>query len=96
MNIEYPEKRPNSKELLPQIVERIFAVCKTDGNFPLKAKMSTLDDQIVVMKKQIAKQDKLINDSKNLSSNIISRLTNLRNSNQSLRDKLLEQLGSEL
>ena len=96
MKIEYPEKRPITKELLPQIVERIFSVCKTDSNFPLKSQMSNIDEQIDVIKKQIKKQDKLINDSKSLSSNILSRLTSLRSSNQELRDKLLESLGSEL
>ena len=96
MKIEYPEKRPITKELLPQIVERIFAVCKTDSNFPLKSQMSNIDDQLDTIKKQIRKQDKLLNDSKSLNSNILSRLTNLRNSNQELRDKLLESLGSEL
>ena len=96
MKIEYPEKRTMSKELLPQIVERIFAICKTDSNFPLKSKMSNIDEEIESISKQIAKQEKLINDSKKLTSNIISRLTTLRNSNQSTRDKLLESLGSEL
>lgn len=96
MKIEYPEKRTTTKELLPQIVERIFAICKTDGNFPLKGKMGNIDDEIITIKNQIAKQEKLLNDSKKLTSNIMSRLTTLRNSNQSLRDRLLESLGSEL
>ena len=96
MKIEYPEKKPISKELLPQIVERIFAICKTDGNFPLKSKMTNIDDQLAVIQSQVRKQDKLLNDSKTLSSNIVSRLTNLKNSNQELRDRLLDSLGSEL
>ena len=96
MKIEYPEKKPISKELLPQIVERIFAICKTDGNFPLKSKMGNIDDQLTEIQNQVRKQDKLLNDSKKLSSNIVSRLTNLKNSNQELRDRLLDSLGSEL
>ncbi|HUU88420.1 MAG TPA: hypothetical protein VMX17_11805 [Candidatus Glassbacteria bacterium] len=96
MKIEYPEKRPITKELLPQIVERIFAICKTDSNFPLKSKMTNIDDEITINKNKIRKQEKLLNDSKNLSSNIISRLTNLKNSNQELRSKLLESLGSDI
>ena len=96
MNIEYPEKRTTTKELLQQIVERIFAICKTDGNFPLKGKMGNIDTEITNIKKQINKQNKLLNDSKSLTSNIMSRLTTLRNSNQTLRDKLIESLGSEL
>ena len=96
MKIEYPEKRPINKELLPQIVERIFAICKTDSNFPLKSQMTNVDEQINLINKQIRKQEKLLTDSKTLNSNILARLTNLRNSNQELRDKLLESLGSEL
>jgi hypothetical protein len=96
VKIEYPEKRPITKELLPQIVERIFAICKTDSNFPLKSKMTNIDDEIKIIKNKIRKQEKLLNDSKNLSSNIISRLTNLKNSNQELRSKLLESLGSDI
>ena len=58
--------------------------------------MGNIDDEIITIKNQIAKQEKLLNDSKKLTSNIMSRLTTLRNSNQSLRDRLLESLGSEL
>ena len=96
MKIVYPEKKPISKELLPQIVERIFAICKTDSNFPLKSKMTNIDDELSAIKSKIIKQEKLLNDSKNLTSNVISRLSNLRNSNQELRDRLLESLGTEL
>lgn len=96
MKIEYPEKRTITKEMLPQIVERIFAVCKTDSNFPLKSKMTSVDDTLSSIQRQINKQDKFLLQSKSLNTNLISRLTNLRNSNQELRDRLLESLGSEL
>ena len=96
MKIEYPEKKKITKEMLPQIVERIFAICKTDSNFPLKSKMTSVDDNILKIKENINKQEKLILQSKTLNKNLITRLTNLRNSNQELQDKLLESLGSEL
>lgn len=96
MKIEYPEKKPNTKELLPQIVERIFTICKTDSNFPLKQKMTSLDEKLTGMDLQIRKQEKLIQQSHELHSNLVTRLTNLKQSNQELRDKLLESLGSEL
>jgi len=96
VNIEYPEKKTNTKELLPQVVERIFAICKTDSNFPLKNKMTDVDDNLNSIQKQINKQDRLIEQSKGLTSNIVNRLTNLRKSNQELRDRLLDALGSEL
>lgn len=96
MKIEYPEKKKITKEMLPQIVERIFAICKTDSNFPLKSKMTNVDDNITKIQESISKQSKLMLQSKTLNKNLISRLTNLKNSNQELRDKLLEELGSDL
>ena len=96
MKIEYPEKKQMTKEMLPQIVERIFAICKTDSNFPLKSKMTNVDDNLLKIQENINKQDKLLLQSKTLDKNLISRLTNLRRSNQELQDKLLEALGSEL
>ena len=96
MKIEYPEKKRTSKEMLPQIVERIFAICKTDGNFPLKGQMSNIDGSLSSIQSQMKKQDKLVQQSKSLTSNIISRLSNLKRSNQELREKLIEALGSEL
>lgn len=96
MKIEYPEKKEVSKESLPQIVERIFAICKTDNNFPLKSRMTNVDENLTYIQSHIRKQEKLLEQSKSLSGNIISRLSNLKNSNQDLKEKLLESLGSEL
>lgn len=95
MKIEYPEKKIKTKEMLPQIVERIFAICKTDSNFPLKQKMSNIDEEANILHRKIQSQEKLILQSKTLHTNLITRLTNLKQSNQELRDKLLESLGSE-
>ena len=96
MKIEYPEKKTITKELLPQVVERIFAICKTDENFPLKSKMTNVDDRLSEFQSQIKKQENLVSQSKGLTNNIVTRLSNLRKSNQELRDRLLEALGSEL
>jgi septal ring factor EnvC (AmiA/AmiB activator) len=96
VKIEFPEKKNISKEMLPHIVERIFAICKTDRNFPLKQKMNSIDDQIKRLQQKINKQENLLLQSKQLNNNILSRLSNLKNSNQELRDKLLESLGSDL
>ncbi len=96
MKIEYPKKKTNTKELLPQIVERIFAICKTDENFPLKSKITNVDDKLNGLKQQIRKQESLVTQSKVLTQNIVTRLSNLKKSNQELRDRLLDALGSEL
>jgi len=96
VKIEYPEKKTNKKELLPQIIERIFAVCKMDENFPLKNKMTNMDDDLNIVKQHIRKQENLVEQSKTLTQNVVTRLSNLKKSNQVLRDTLLDALGSEL
>ena len=53
MKIEYPEKKKITKEMLPQIVERIFAICKTDSNFPLKKKMTNVDNNLLKIQENI-------------------------------------------
>lgn len=96
MKIELPEKKPISKELLPQIVERIFSICKNDENFHLKVKMTKIDDNVDSILNNDRKQDALLSQSKELSRNLLTRINNLRRVNQETRDRLLESLGSEL
>lgn len=96
MKIETFEKQKNTKELLPQIVNRIFAICKTDPHFPLKNEMESVDDRIKDMNKKIAKQDALLNQSSDLKKDFGHRIDVLKNENIRKQSQLLEQLGSEL
>jgi len=96
VKIEFPERKFDIKESLPQVVERIFTICKADKNFPLKSKMGNIDEQSKKIKRKIQKQIRLLKQSEELLSNITTRMTNLKTSNQELREKILESLGSEL
>ena len=39
MRVQILKKKKNKSEQIPQIVNRIFAICKNDSNFPLKNEM---------------------------------------------------------
>ena len=87
---------PSNKELLPQIVNRIFAVCKTDTSFPLREKMTHVDKEINSLKEKIRKQNDLFKQSKKLTYDLDERIRILEDRNENLKERLLESLGSEL
>ena len=96
MKIEKLEKQRNTKELLPQIVKRIFAICRTDPHFPLKNEMESVDDRIQNISEKIEKQNDLLNQSSELKKDFGQRIDVLKNENTRKQSQLLEQLGSEL
>jgi len=96
MKIEKLEKLENTKELLPQIVNRIFAICKTDPHFPLKNEMESVEERLEKINDKIAKQNDLLNQSSELKKDFGQRIDILKNENSRKQSELLEQLGSEM
>lgn len=96
MKFEVVESKQANKELLPQVLNRIFAICKTDKNFPLKEQLKEVDAEILSLKKKILKQNELFQQSKQLAHNLDERLSMLESRNAGLKERLLESLGSEL
>jgi len=96
MRIEKIERRQTSKEMLPQVLERIFAICKTDPNFPLKDKLESVEYVIENLNKKIEKKNYLVKQGEKLQKNLDTKFELINNSNVKLREKILESLGSEL
>lgn len=96
MKIENTNSPVNTQELLPQIVERIFAICKTDPNFHLKNEMEIIGNKIESINQKILKQDHLLEQSNILKKDILERIEILDNENQNKQNELLELLGSDL
>ena len=96
MKIEILEKKQTSKEMLPQVLERIFAICKTDPEFPLKDKLESVEYVIENLNKKIAKKDDLLQQGKGIQKDLNTKFELINNSNIELREKILESLGSEL
>jgi hypothetical protein len=96
MKFEEIEPKKVEKELLPKIINRIFAVCKADQHFPLKEQISEVDNQILILKSKLIKQTKLFDQSKTLTKELDERIRILEDRNSGLKEQLLESLGSEL
>jgi len=93
MNIVVCEKVNNLQELLPQIIERIFAICKNDSHFELKDELKEIEDKIKNINKKINKQDKLLSQSNELKKDILERIAIIDNQNEKKQIKLLDSIG---
>ena len=96
MKIEVLEQKKNPQEQLPQIVNRIFSICKTDPNFPLKNETEDVDSRIRAIEEKIAKQDDLLQQSSELKKDLSQRIEVLDDSNSKQQMELLESLGSDI
>ena len=94
MKIENVITKENPQELLPQIVERIFAICKNDENFKLKDHLKKVEISMQEIEKKIKKQDFLLEQSKTLEKDLLQRLEILTDENEKQQIKLLETIGS--
>ena len=96
MQIEFCKKKKNSKELLPQIFERIFAICKNDSNFKLKNELTDIEKNISKINQKIIKQNNLLSQSESLKKDISYRISTIDSQNEKKQIELLESIGSEL
>lgn len=84
-----------SKELLPQILLRIFSVCKTDPNFPLKDRIKEIEGEVYSLQLKLKRQTTILEKSSELQINLQKRIEFLDRKNFDMKSKLLEELGSE-
>ena len=96
MKIETFENQERHKELLPQIVDRIFATCRSDPNFQLKDEMEIVENRMESLRQKIAKQEELLSQSNELSKDLMQRIEVLENQNEAKQIELLEALGSDV
>jgi len=96
MKIEKLKRKQTSKEMLPQVLERIFAICKTDPEFPLKDKLESVEYVIENLNKKIKKKDYLCEQGKKIKKDLETKIELIDTSNLELRETILESLGSEL
>lgn len=96
MQVINEESKIENNELFPQILMRIFSVCKNDKNFPLKEKISQVESEIVLLEKQIEKQNKILDETVGLRDNLSLKLKEIRQENFEIKSRLLEELGSDI
>lgn len=84
-----------NRDLLPNILMRIFAVCKADPTFPLKEQISSIESEVDALNRKINHQKKLVKQTIGLRNDLSARLQTLRQENFEMKSRLLEELGSE-
>ena len=90
------ENQGSKKDLLPEIVNRIFSICKTDDHCPIKKEMAVTEDIVEKLEKKKETQESLLIQSSELKDNLEERLRLVNEKNFQLKRRLLENLGSEL
>ena len=94
---ETTKKRKNKKNnFIPEVIDRIFAICKSDPNFPLKNQIEEIEVNTELLRKKIGKQDNLLEQSTKLKKDLQKRISILDDDNINIQSNLLETLGSEL
>ena len=84
-----------NKEMLPQVIQRIFSVCKADPNFPLKHKIKNVDGKVSSLKAKVMKQLEIARRSKKTRDELVERISDLEDRNQEIKDELLDFLRGE-
>jgi len=84
-----------SKEVLPQIIQRIFSVCKVDPNFPMKTKIQSVDGKVSALKEKVNKQMAVARRAKKTRDDLIERINDLEERNEDEKHRLLDLLGRD-
>ena len=81
---------------IPEVIDEIFYIYKTEENFPLKNQVGKVDSELERLEGRIQKQNQLLQKSKEIKSDLKKRMNMLDETVFDLRSNLLEELGSEI
>jgi hypothetical protein len=95
MEIEFSEDISNHEELIPQIIKRIFAICRNDDHFALKDDIQQLSDDHKELQKKLNSKESMLAQSREVKKDLLRRISVLEHDNESLKSQLLEEMGSE-
>lgn len=83
-------------ELIPNVIDHIFAICKEDKHISINENVTKLDKKLIIAEKQINKQKKLIEQSDQIKANLLEKIKDIDDESFRIKYKVLETLGSEL
>ena len=84
------------KEFLPEMIDKIFAICKNDPNFHMKSKINNIENSVKEINFKVSKQNKLLEKGEGIEKDLLKKISILDNNIFDMKSKLLESLGSEL
>jgi len=95
MEIEFREDVSNHEELIPQIVKRIFAICRNDDHFALKDDIQNLSVENKTLQEKLNKKESMLSQSREIKKDLLSRISVVEHDNETLKSQLLESMGSD-
>jgi len=96
VKIEKVEPIRTNNSSIPEVIDKIFYICKTEENFPLKDQVEKVGLELERLEERIRKQDQLLQKSQEIKSELEKRINMLDGTVFDLRSDLLESLGSEI
>ena len=84
------------KEFLPEMIDKIFAICKNDPNFQMKSNLDKIEKIIEAINVKVNKQNTLLIKGENIEKDISKKISILDNNIFDMKSRLLESLGSEI
>lgn len=88
------EHKLKNEEFLSLVFSEIFMICSEDKEFKNSNKIE-LSSKIKELENRISKQNEILSKADDLKKNINSKSSALEDENQTLKERLLEMLGSE-
>jgi len=88
------EHKLKNEEFLSLVFSEIFLICSEDKELK-NGDVNKLSSKIKELKIKISKQNEILSKAENLKNNIRNKSSVLDDENSTLKEKLLEMLGSE-
>lgn len=89
-------QRIKKHELIPTVIDHIFAICKNDINFKLKEDVSLVESKLSLINTKLSKQITLEEQSLKIKKELLEKISYIDNESFKLKYKILETLGSEI
>jgi len=96
VKIEKVEPIKTKSSSIPEVMDKIFYICKTEENFPLRNQIEKVDLELERLEGRVQKQNQLLQKSQEIKSELEKRMNMLDGVIFDLRSNLLESLGSEI
>ncbi len=84
------------KDLIPDVIDRIFSIYKEDPNFFIDSNVYNIDEKIGILKNQLSKQNNLLEQAKKMEKDLLSKIKLLEDDSYGIKVRVLESLGSEI
>ncbi len=91
------EQIQNNRDFISSALDEIFLICREDDNFAKsRKKVESIDTEANNLQFKIDKQNNLLQQSKHIKNELLTKLSILESENENVKNTLLRKLGSTL